>query len=757
MTRTYERPLILWLLLATISARAQSLEEKLSQTRAQRLDDLRIVDSAMSERSRAGKMSSSERLRGDRAVRSIEEADSDSLLSGPMETDTLLDSADYAAFRKSKLREKKQPIKRYEQRIFRNVDRSVFSAATGAAGREYVLGPGDEVTVALWGDKEREYHLTLNKDGKVFLEGVGLVTMAGFNLNEAQEKLKDRLSKIYSGIPRGTTKVEVSLGKAGPIRVFVLGEVKSPGGYVFSGNTSVLTAMYYAQGPSDIGSVRSLQLTRSGKKYTLDLYRYLIYGESLVPNALQDGDILFSGRAEALVDVQGEVGRPAVYELKKGEGVKEVLEFAGGINPSAATHKLSLQRIFEGGKPDYKDLPKPHDFLSGKEKVELQDGDKLLVKRSTDSSENYLNITGPVRYPGTYEATGVSNVDELVKKAGGLREDAFLGRVHVLRLKADGSSSLTAYSLDRTITDSIQVRPRDHIILYSLKEMYLPDSVEVHGAVFNPGKYEFRDGMSAMDLVMQAGGYLPHHERGKLLVFRGGTREKKVDQITLKVEDGLAKSDAGFRLKPTDLVHVPVDPLFYRKEVVTLEGLFQHPGKYSLLYPGEKLAAVIERAGGLQENAYVEGTRFIRSKDSVGKVGVSVREALSNQRSRANIHMVGGDSIYVPGRLSTVKVIGEVGYETSVLFREGAGVQYYVEQAGGFTRRSERDRIVVQYANGETSRDGYFNRKPDAGSTILVPQGPEPKAIDWLGGINAILGTLSIGLAVILSIQAIKN
>jgi protein involved in polysaccharide export with SLBB domain len=263
--------------------------------------------------------------------------------------------------------------------------------------------------------------------------------------------------------------------------------------------------------------------------------------------------------------------------------------------------------------------------------------------------------------------------------------------------------------------------------------------------------------MSAKDLIMQAGGFLPHHESGKILVFRSSGRERTVEQIPLTVKDGLAKSEAGFRLTPNDFVQIPVDPKWYQKEVVVLEGLFLHPGKYALLYPGEKLASVVERTGGFKDDAYVEGGRFFRSRDSVGRVGVDLRLALQRPRGKSNIPMVGGDSIFIPGRLNTVKVIGEVGFETSVLFTEGSSVQYYIEKAGGFTRRSEKDRIVVQYANGETSRDGYFNRKPDAGSVIYVPQGPEPKPVDWMAGLNALLGTAGVITAVILSVQAISK
>jgi protein involved in polysaccharide export with SLBB domain len=752
------------------SALGQSLEDKVSQARRlQAQSVLGLDENAMDSVLREKKAQESKKrdrggasgLKDDRA---LEAATLDSLITGPIGFETR-DSASEDSLAKPlpdslarrAQRTKKRLPKRYEQRIFQSVDRSAFTAAHGAAGRDHQLGPGDQVTVSLWGDKEKEYELVLNTEGKIFMEGVGLVALAGYNLNEAQAKLKQHLAKIYSGITRGTTHVDLSLGKAGPAKVFVLGEVKVPGGYVFTGNSGALSAMYFAQGPTDIGTVRNLQLTRAGKKFPLDLYQYLIFGQTLNPGVLQDGDILFAGRAETLVDVQGDVGRPATYELKKGEGVKELLEFAGRLNPTAASHRLVLQRLFPGGKLDYLDLAPPQDYLEGRAKLALQDGDRLMVYKSTEPMRNFMTVTGPVKYPGTYASEGIQTVFDLINRAGGLREDAYVGRAHVVRFHPDGSSDLLAYSLDTTRSQSIRLEPRDNVILYSVKDMYMPDSVEVAGAVFNPGKYEFRKGMTAMDLVMQAGGFLPHHEPGRMIVFRESKQNRKVDQILVQAGETLAKAGQNTALEPHDLVQVPVNPLWYKTEAVKLEGLFVHPGKYGLLYPGEKLASVIERAGGFKENAYVDGGRFFRSRDSVGRVGVSIKSAVRNTRGKANIALVDGDSVFIPERSNTVKVMGEVGFETSVLYQEGASALYYVEKAGGFTRRSEKDRVVLQYANGETSRDGYFNRKPDAGSVIYVPQGPEPKPVDWFAGINAILGTIGVALAVVLSIQAISN
>ncbi len=768
MISTYKNLFAFILILCPLLLGAQNLEDKVAEARKLQAQGLTNVDASQIDSLVAQRQLQEEKKGKITNKKQIEKAVTDSLIAGPKgsRNSKKMRTKRDSTFTKNKGKgdlndslddEEIEMSKRYEQRIFANSPGSLFGSYGKAVGKDYVLGPGDEILVALWGDKEKEYSLTLNEQGSVFLEGVGLVSLRGNNITEAEKKLKEHLSKIYSGINRGTAHVDVSLGKGGPIKVFVLGEVKLPGGYVFSGNTSIMSAMYFAQGPSDIGTVRNLQLTRSGKKYSLDLYKYLIRGESLTPDVLQDGDILFSARADALVEITGDVGRPATYELKKGEGIKELLEFAGRLNSTAANQKMTLKRIFPNGRMDFIDLPSPQDILSGKEKIELQDGDEVLVEKSTEPSRDFVTVSGPVKYPGTYGLLGLKNVNDLVAKAGGLQEDAFLGRVHVVRIKPNGSSELFAYNLDSTqVTDTISIQPRDNVILYSIKDMYLPDSVEIAGAVFNPGKYEYSRGMSVKDLIMRSGGFLPHHERGKILIARSEVHEQRVSNVLLDVEDGLGKSGENFLLNPDDFVQIPIDPRYYKKEIVDLEGLFVHPGKYSLQTPGESLASVIARAGGFREGAYVEGGRLYRKKNKVGRIGLEIKDAVKNSSSKMNIPLVGEDSIYIPERLNTVKVVGEVGFETSVLFESGANAEYYIEKAGGFTRRSEKDKIVIEYANGETSRDGTFNRKPDAGTVIYVPQGPEPKPIDWLTGTQAILALVTTLLTIVVISNQLK-
>ncbi len=673
----------------------------------------------------------------------------DSLLMGPR---VLLDSSG-----QDSLNNPDSIPKRFSQRIFKRSPGHLFSAANSALGKSHILSPGDEVTISLWGDKEKVYSLQLNESGKIFLEGVGLINLNGLSLGAAESVIRKKLSKIYSGINRGTSFVELSSAKASPIRVFVLGEVMLPGGYTFSSNTSVLSALYSAKGPTDLGTVRNIKLTRGDSSYYLDLYEYLLKGNILSPHTLEDGDILFAARADVLAEISGDVGRPAVYELKKGEGIKELLEYAGRINPTSANQNITLKRYFDDGRPDIIDLKSPKFYSEGSENYLLEDGDSLWVDTSSEKSQNFIQVTGPVKYPGVYEAANAKNVEELIKSAGGLKEDAYLSRIHVLRFNPDGSSKLFSYAVDNNKIKDIALEGKDNVVLYSIRDMYEPDSVEIAGAVHAPGKYPFHAGMSAKDLVLKAGGFLRSREEGKAICFRGEGNTRKITNMEIKLQEGLKNTGEEFKLSSTDFILIPEDPNWYQQEYVTLAGQFKYPGKYALLFPEEQLAAVIKRAGGFKSDAYIPGFRFFRKKNEKGRIGINLEKALNAPNSLENISLKDGDSLHLPEREMSVKVIGEVGLPTSVLFKKGKGVKYYISRAGGYTRFSDKKHVVLEYANGEIAGDGDFYRDPDPGSVIYVPGKPEAPPVEWLKGIDAIVGTMAGAAALILSILIIDD
>lgn len=673
----------------------------------------------------------------------------DSLLSGPQ-----LDSLDSI-----KLATAPENL-RYGQKLFLGANSSVFTSDYQAVGRSYLLGAGDKLTLSLWGDKETEYSLQVNASGKVFIEGIGLVQVEGYTVEKAEDKIRKKLAQIYSGISRGTTFAEISEVQSGPIKVFILGEAEVPGGYVFAGNTSILSALYRAKGPSKIGTERKIKLTRGSDTYYLDLYEYLLKGNPLKPNKLLDGDVLFLGRAETIVQVLGDVGRPGKYELKAKEGLKELLEFAGGLNPTAAEQGIQLTRIMEKGRVDYLTLKSPQEYLSGKATFSLRDGDIVKIDTSTEISQKFFKISGPVKYPGSYQIEGIQTVREAIQLAGGLKEEAFIGRVHVVRTQPNGKSQLIAYSLEDSLKsnfEGIQVKGRDHIILYNQKDMMVPDSVEIAGSVFFPGKYPYSEGMTVKDLILKSGGFLPEYLAGSALCYRPKNKELEVDEYKLVLGSDLRGEDQEFKLLARDFVFIPRDRNFYEKEIITISGEFKSPGKYALLKPGEKLRSFIMRTGGFTEEAYSPGFRFFRKKDSVGRIGLNLKKALAKESDLANITLEDGDSLYIPKRQLQVKVIGEVGFPSSVLYTKGKDVKYYIKRAGGYTRFSDRKNVILEYANGATTGNGDFYEDPDPGSTIYVPYKEPDPPIQWGAVINGTLGTLGTVALLIISVITIRE
>ncbi|MBO7131115.1 MAG: SLBB domain-containing protein, partial [Fibrobacterales bacterium] len=271
--------------------------------------------------------------------------------------------------------------RRYERRIFQGEQSSLFSSTTSMVGGDYPLKGGDALSITIFGGVEKQIETTIGPDGFATIEMAGRVSLSGKTLEAATAAIKQALGRSISGLNSGSSQISVTLASLSPVKVFVLGEVEVPGGYVFHGNTNVLLALYLARGPSPIGSVRRMQLVRDGKSSEVDLYEYLFRGNMADSGGvLHDGDVIVLPRAEALVEVQGDVGREAVYELKEGEGMHELLFYASGLNPTAADQSVVVERLLEGGRRDYLTIEPARTYVdSASAPYPLQDGDVVHV------------------------------------------------------------------------------------------------------------------------------------------------------------------------------------------------------------------------------------------------------------------------------------------------------------------------------------------------------------------------------------------
>ena len=669
---------------------------------------------------------------------------------GSVQVDTTVESDSLELRKQDSL---KKP-RRYVQEIFRNAEPNLFASHVGAIGADYQLGAGDEVVLTLWGQKEARYSLVLDRDGQISVEGIGVVSLNGQTLASATSILRKRLQRIYSGLGSGGVNMDVTMGKLKQVRVFVVGDVVRPGGFLLSGNTSVLAALFHAKGPTDLGSERNLVVSRGGKETTVDLYDYIFHGKKPAGDVLQDGDVLRVPRRGVTVEVRGDVGRPGLYELVAKEGAKELIGFAGGLNATTAKAPLSVLRLFENGRVDAVALPTPQEVLAGAP-APLKDGDIVQVFPGKDPSSATVSIAGMVRFPGAYPVKEGMTAAELLELGGGLARDAYAERLLLSRRMASGIRQQLRFSaLDAA---SMTLQALDSVTVFDRREMAFRDSVRITGAVVRQGAYVWLPGMTVKDLILKAGGFKLDAEFGNVRVESPifGERKSKVEYLPL--DSSLSSRSADHVLLAQSHVEVPFNPLLTRLEMVEVRGWVERPGSYGLRESGERFSSLFERVGGLRPDAYLEGARLIRGDSLAGRIQIDFRKALKDKGGYDDLPLRGGDVIVIPMRPATVTVKGRVNSPRNIVWREGKTWKWYIQQAGGYSDSADEDRVYVRFADGSVqTRDGGISDKPNPGSEVIVPfrKPPEPTTFgEILTGVNAIMATILTGLGIFVIIN----
>ncbi len=677
-----------------------------------------------------------------------------------LETGVFRDSLDSLAgqdstnfrFRRRPRRDTTVPdsLLRYCQRIFRHADPSMFASHAGAVGAGYQLGAGDEVILSLWGQKDARYQLTLDRDGQVAVEGIGVVSLNGQTLRSAETLLRKRLTRIYAGMKTGQVQMDLTLGKLKQVRVFVVGDVVRPGGYLLSGNTSVLAALYQAKGPDSMGTARRIRLTRGGATYEVDLYDYFFKGKRPHHDILQDGDVVRVPRRGALVRIRGDVGTPCFYELLPREGAKELLNYAGGVNASAADAPLQVQRYFDNGRRDAVTLPPAREVLRGREDPPLFDGDIVSVLQGREESRQTVHIDGEVQFPGDYPWSERLTAGELLNLAGGPTDRAYRGRGIVTRIDDNGKKSQMRVLLDSS--SDYLLKPRDTMMVYDRDSLLFEDSVLISGAVRHPGRYVYRKGMTTKDLILSAGGFTYWAEFGKVRLESLRETDDSIDVAVLALDSSLTVAAADHPLRPYDQVVIPFNPDLHRMENVVVRGYVKYPGVYALRGPGERLSSIMQRCGGARPEGYLEAAQLIREVDSIGRISVDFPEVVKNPGSRTDLEVFAGDTIFVPRRQATVKVTGRVLHPCNVVWVDGKSWDWYVEMAGGYADSANRKGTYVQFADGSIeTREGGIRHDPNPGSEVNVPfKVPEEVNFkDAMSAVNVVLATVIAGLTIV--------
>lgn len=667
------------------------------------------------------------------------------------------------------------PREVFGRNVFRSRSLTFEPNENQATPENYKLGPGDEVIIDIWGENERSLREEISPEGNIMIEQVGPVYLNGLTIKAANAKLRDVFGQIYAGVTgeRPASEVRVTLGRLRTIQVNVMGEVETPGTYRLSSFATVFHALYRAGGVTPIGGLRDIRVMRGGREAArVNVYAYLLEGRQEDDIRLEEGDVVVVPPYELLVDITGKVKRPMYYEMKRGETLSRLLDYAGGFTGDAYGKELRVVR--KTGREYQLYNVRERNFGGWT----LEDGDAVTVGSVLDRFANRVEVRGSVYREGMYELSDeMRTVRSLIERAEGLKGDAFTARAQLLRERDDLSQELIPLELSDIMSgtsEDVPLRRNDVLIVPSIHELEDRGGFTIGGEVARPGVYPYVEHTTIEDLIVQAGGLLDGASTVKVEVARrlkdakSTTSSKDVGKVySFSLKDGLAvDGGAGFELSPFDVVEVRRSPGYQPQRRVLLEGEVVFSGGYTLIQKNERLSDLVKRAGGVTDDAYVRGGRLIRrmndeeravrdaalraarqnrGADSISleklqtedyyTVGIELDKALSNPGSDYDMVLREGDRLIVPEYVSTVKINGDVMYPNTVLYMEGKPLKYYIAQAGGYGARAKRSKAYIVYLNGRVARV-TGRAKVEPGCEIIVPSKRERKGL----GIAEILG-----------------
>lgn len=708
---------------------------------------------------------------------------------------------------------------------------------------DYTLGPGDVLRLQLWGKENQQLELPVSRDGTISFPQSGPQTVAGLTFDQARQQIKKRVSEQYIGV-----QASVSLGELRSMRVFVLGEARNAGSYTVSSLSTITNALYVSGGIKRTGSLRKVQHKRDGKLVgELDLYDLLLAGDTSDDNRLQPGDVIFIPPVGDRVGIDGEVYRPALYELKNDTNLQELVNLAGGLTPQAYPQLVRIER----NNDDFLRIIAEANLTTPKgRQAKVKPGDRIEVASISDITGQYVEVKGAATRPGRYawvpgmrvssviqsldndllreadkryaaivrtepETDTVSVINLRLRQAldnpGGendilLQEkDQFLifadeGKVSAKsqdqsdtmteRSASNNRTSTRANNLSDTNSDEgnevdYSRFSREALfapVLQRLKAQAKPgapqQTIQVTGPVRYPGEYPLPASRQVSDAIYVAGGLkdsasLYTAELARFGVDEEGTGETRIISLNL---EAVMNGQASASLKSRDRLLIKSIPEFAQAKTIELEGEVRYPGQYTIRN-GETLRDVIERAGGLTDNAFPEGAIFTREKlrqleaqrlreaeerlqgdlvgvqlkgddfggqnaertqqvqdlleevqDSrpVGRMVINLASVVGSEDYQP-IRLQDGDTLTVPTIPQAVSVFGEVQFPTSHLHSKGLTVDDYLERSGGPTRQADEERVYVVKADGsvmlpEKSRwFGGRSQQLAPGDTIIVP------------------------------------
>lgn len=595
-----------------------------------------------------------------------------------------------------------------------------------ATPKGYILGPDDELKIDITGYAYQHYDAKVSPEGTIKIENLSPIYVNGNTIEQAKVKIIERLKTIFAGLQNGRLNADVTLGNVRSIKVTLVGEVTSPGSYTVSSLASAFNALYLSGGPNKNGSFRNIQIFRNNvlvKK--IDVYDFLLRGTLQDNINLNDQDVILVPVFQKKVKIEGEVKRVGIFELNENDNFNTLLGYAGGYTEQAYTNTINVRRNTKTEKKLLTFDPQASANFA------VQNGDQFYVGTILDRFENKVEIRGAVFRPGEY-ALGdkIKTVKQLLESAQGAREDAYLSRAILIREQEDLDQMYIPIDLSKLLKGEIadiELKRQDQLIIKSIVEIRQERVVNIEGAVNNPGVFPFAENMSVRDVILLAGGFTDGATGKKIEIARRLYNDelsaKTVQIISVDISKELNPAEGGAKLQPFDKVFVRSLPNYEVQQPVYIIGEVNYPGTYTIENKTDRLSDLIDRAGGLRQEAYIAGAKLYRNDKLVF---VDFNKALKNKNTASNLILESGDRIEIPKERQTVGIGGQVLNPTRVAYQPDFSFNDYIAQAGGFTDSAFVKKTYVQYANGSTDRTRSFfgikvYPKIQQGMNIYVP------------------------------------
>jgi protein involved in polysaccharide export with SLBB domain len=648
---------------------------------------------------------------------------------------------------------KNDNLKIFGTELFRSKNLSFEPNQNMPTSSNYILGPGDELDINIYGVQQFNFSGLVSKNGTINIPNVGEVFVSGLPFEAVKSKLQKQISRIYSTVASGTSKISVSVSNYRTILVTIIG-AQQPGNYRLSAMSSVYNALHVAGGPSDIGSYRKIELIRNNKIIrTIDLYRFLTKGDQSDNVSLTDNDMIRIPSYEARVTLEGEIKRPGIFEVVATENLQQIITYASGFTDNAyknrilvkqkTTSELKVTDLNEKTFANY--MPKAGDLISV---------DKIL-----DRYENRVQIKGAVYRPGEYSLSNQSamTIKDLIAKADGLKENVYVKKASLIRQKEDFTKEYLNINLQDVLNGdasaNLVLQKEDVLLIFYNQELLDTYKISIDGEVRKPGAYNYANGMTLYDLLLEAE-YFTDKAASNVTVFRNKkdavfnpNDKEKIVSFNLNIDPENPEQAASFILEAQDHVVVRRIITFETPQMVKLTGEVLYPGAYAIVKKEERVLDFITRAGGLTDEADYNAIKVVRNKLNIP---IDWNAISKNPTSTRNLFLEQNDSISIPKKKLTVLISGNVMFSTEVPYKKGKGLKYYLNNSGGVNDKGWLKKVYVLHANGSASTCGSFlgfrsYPKVLPGSEIIVPERPERQKTSTgeIVGISSVLASLA--------------